>query len=207
MDHIWTADNISLFWLSETGILFLIWLLAPQWSRACRTIQSNYLGSQFIHLKAWFFCHFERYDFSSAKGDLIFVYCRAYLDCHLMVTNPLDYVEPLGEAGASGFTFHVEVSKGQYADTWFIRAAHSFLWIHDGCHRHSNLRAVCRKLARTCPTNKIKGHEAWCGTKTWNPDWRGLPIGEQFDIAELWSFWTKLLIFDLLNETNQDITS
>lgn len=37
---------------------------------------------------------------------------RAYLDCHLMVANPLDYVEPLGKAGASGFTFHVEVSKG-----------------------------------------------------------------------------------------------
>lgn len=39
---------------------------------------------------------------------------NAYLDCHLMVTNPLDYVEPLGKAGASGFTFHVEVSK----DNW-----------------------------------------------------------------------------------------
>ncbi|KAI8533431.1 hypothetical protein RHMOL_Rhmol10G0009500 [Rhododendron molle] len=38
----------------------------------------------------------------------------AYLDCHLMVTNPLDYVEPLGKAGASGFTFHVEASK----DNW-----------------------------------------------------------------------------------------
>ena len=40
------------------------------------------------------------------------LFCRAYLDCHLMVTNPLDYVEPLAKAGASGFTFHVEVSKG-----------------------------------------------------------------------------------------------
>lgn len=39
---------------------------------------------------------------------------KAYLDCHLMVTNPLDYVEALGKAGASGFTFHVEVSK----DNW-----------------------------------------------------------------------------------------
>ncbi|KAM2203793.1 hypothetical protein ACFX1S_023513 [Malus domestica] len=39
---------------------------------------------------------------------------KAYLDCHLMVTNPLDYVEPMGKAGASGFTFHVEASK----DNW-----------------------------------------------------------------------------------------
>ncbi|KVH92772.1 Aldolase-type TIM barrel [Cynara cardunculus var. scolymus] len=38
---------------------------------------------------------------------------KAYLDCHLMVTNPLDYVEIFGKAGASGFTFHVEVSKGR----------------------------------------------------------------------------------------------
>ncbi|XP_027117406.2 ribulose-phosphate 3-epimerase, cytoplasmic isoform-like [Coffea arabica] len=38
----------------------------------------------------------------------------AYLDCHLMVTNPLDYIEPFGKAGASGFTFHVEASK----DNW-----------------------------------------------------------------------------------------
>ncbi|XP_028772448.1 ribulose-phosphate 3-epimerase, cytoplasmic isoform [Neltuma alba] len=39
---------------------------------------------------------------------------KAYLDCHLMVTNPLDYVEPLRKAGASGFTFHIEISK----DNW-----------------------------------------------------------------------------------------
>ncbi|XP_015074572.1 ribulose-phosphate 3-epimerase, cytoplasmic isoform-like [Solanum pennellii] len=39
---------------------------------------------------------------------------KAYLDCHLMVTNPLDYVEPLGKAGASGFTFHIEASR----DNW-----------------------------------------------------------------------------------------
>ncbi|CAO2820581.1 unnamed protein product [Amaranthus hypochondriacus] len=33
-----------------------------------------------------------------------------------MVTNPLAYVEPLGKAGASGFTFHVEVSKDNWQD-------------------------------------------------------------------------------------------
>jgi len=31
-----------------------------------------------------------------------------------MVTNPSDYVEPLGKAGASGFTFHIEVTR----DNW-----------------------------------------------------------------------------------------
>ncbi|KAL0928497.1 hypothetical protein M5K25_000381 [Dendrobium thyrsiflorum] len=41
---------------------------------------------------------------------------KAYLDCHLMVTNPIDYVEPLAKAGASGFTFHVEVSRENWKE-------------------------------------------------------------------------------------------
>jgi ribulose-phosphate 3-epimerase len=32
-----------------------------------------------------------------------------------MVTNPSDYVEPFGKAGASGFTFHIEVARGKHA--------------------------------------------------------------------------------------------
>ncbi|KAH0471157.1 hypothetical protein IEQ34_000880 [Dendrobium chrysotoxum] len=41
---------------------------------------------------------------------------KAYLDCHLMVTNPIDYVEPFAKAGASGFTFHLEVSKENWKE-------------------------------------------------------------------------------------------
>ncbi|KAK4409998.1 Ribulose-phosphate 3-epimerase, cytoplasmic isoform [Sesamum angolense] len=40
----------------------------------------------------------------------------AYLHCHLMVTYPIDYVEPLGKAGASGFTFHVETAKENWQE-------------------------------------------------------------------------------------------
>ena len=31
-----------------------------------------------------------------------------------MVTNPSDYVEPFGKAGVSGFTFHIEVARGEH---------------------------------------------------------------------------------------------
>lgn len=34
---------------------------------------------------------------------------RLYLDCHLMMTNPGDYLEAFAKAGANGCTVHVEV--------------------------------------------------------------------------------------------------
>ncbi|KAL3685806.1 hypothetical protein R1sor_003828 [Riccia sorocarpa] len=46
----------------------------------------------------------------------IMVRFHAFLDCHLMVTNPSDYVKPLAEAGASSFTFHVEVTKDDWQE-------------------------------------------------------------------------------------------
>jgi ribulose-phosphate 3-epimerase len=33
---------------------------------------------------------------------------KAFIDCHLMVDNPADYVLPLQKAGASSMTFHLE---------------------------------------------------------------------------------------------------
>jgi ribulose-phosphate 3-epimerase len=41
---------------------------------------------------------------------------NAFLDCHLMVTNPLDYVEPLAKAGASSFTFHLEATRDHWKE-------------------------------------------------------------------------------------------
>ena len=34
----------------------------------------------------------------------------AFLDCHLMVTNPAAYVAPMAAAGANMFTFHAEAT-------------------------------------------------------------------------------------------------
>ncbi|MEM1097993.1 MAG: ribulose-phosphate 3-epimerase [Planctomycetota bacterium] len=47
-----------------------------------------------------------------------------YLDVHLMVERPQDYVKPFADAGANGFTFHIEVcdpylTRGIEA-RWFI---------------------------------------------------------------------------------------
>jgi len=33
---------------------------------------------------------------------------KAYIDCHLMVSEPMKWVKPLSKAGASSLTFHIE---------------------------------------------------------------------------------------------------
>jgi len=44
----------------------------------------------------------------------------AYLDCHLMVSEPERWVDDCAAAGASGYTFHVEASSA-----WVQRGSHA----------------------------------------------------------------------------------
>ncbi|KAL6135897.1 hypothetical protein ACLB2K_068122 [Fragaria x ananassa] len=86
-------------------------------SEAHRMIQD---GADWLHMDIMALCPKSNTrcsgdsEFEKAYRLSCWIVYSAYLDCHLMVTNPLDYVEPLAKAGASGFTFHVEVSK----DNW-----------------------------------------------------------------------------------------
>lgn len=58
-----------------------------------------------------------------------------------MVTKPSDYVEPFGKAGASGFTFHIEVARGDHTSVEWSSIFSSPLM-------EKNL---CRQLARSHP--------------------------------------------------------
>lgn len=46
---------------------------------------------------------------------------KAFLDVHLMVTDPAAYVEPFRKAGADHLTFHIERAKGEEARTLAAR--------------------------------------------------------------------------------------
>ena len=47
----------------------------------------------------------------------------AFLDCHVMVTNPEDYVDIMADAGADSFTFHIESTIDPLGMIKKIRAA------------------------------------------------------------------------------------
>eukprot|EP01104_Vermistella_antarctica_P016181 TRINITY_DN5477_c0_g1_i1.p1 TRINITY_DN5477_c0_g1~~TRINITY_DN5477_c0_g1_i1.p1 ORF type:complete len:230 (+),score=53.56 TRINITY_DN5477_c0_g1_i1:107-796(+) len=48
----------------------------------------------------------------------------AYLDCHLMVSNPGQWVDDFAKAGASGYTFHIEAVKDETEARELVKRVH-----------------------------------------------------------------------------------
>ena len=48
--------------------------------------------------------------------SLFYISQQAFLDCHLMVSNPMDWVKPMAKAGANLFTFHIESNMPSESD-------------------------------------------------------------------------------------------
>ena len=66
---------------------------------------------------------------------------NAYLDCHLMVSHPEQWVKDFADAGASGFTFHIEAT-GKNPPVFLFR------WVTDN-HLLRCCRVQGQKLHRS----------------------------------------------------------
>jgi pentose-5-phosphate-3-epimerase len=61
----------------------------------------------------WFVCrHFvPNLTLGAPIVKALRAHTKAYLDCHLMVSEPEKWVDDFADAGADGFTFHIEATS------------------------------------------------------------------------------------------------
>ncbi|MBR6005790.1 MAG: ribulose-phosphate 3-epimerase, partial [Clostridia bacterium] len=68
-------------------------------------------GAQYLHLDVMDGCFVPNISFGAGIISSIRNLTKAVFDVHLMIQNPLDYIEDFAKAGADIITFHIESSS------------------------------------------------------------------------------------------------
>ena len=68
-------------------------------------------GAQYLHLDVMDGCFVPNISFGAGVISSIRGLSQAVFDVHLMIQNPLNYIEDFAKAGADIITFHIESSS------------------------------------------------------------------------------------------------
>ncbi|MBQ6264453.1 MAG: ribulose-phosphate 3-epimerase [Clostridia bacterium] len=74
-------------------------------------VKAEKCGAQYLHLDVMDGCFVPNISFGAGVISSIRSLTKAVFDVHLMIRNPLDYIEDFAKAGADIITFHIESSS------------------------------------------------------------------------------------------------